>query len=392
MYPNILSGFSDNDLRNGRSSSMKATNGSGWRSDSHQNRSTHYPRSFSMSPERTMQRAISGPIRDQEREQDRFNSRGRGGGVENDRNRSRGRGDAGLRASNSSGDIRRRAESPRHEPSPLYMTPTTSFSSKLKKIYVQEVKKRPEMRAGSISITRPTHSTQRNHSFGSSYNASKYKADRQGSALRDYEEYGEDVPEYNSSAVYAIGDADKRNASGYAEYDPGYIRNGHGQSSSNGHGQSPSRNRQRIDVEKSRDRDREVDRSRDRMRESNNVREINGVEEQRNNSHVSKKNLELIIRNKSHDSNGDQSVGYVHNYLKHMKKKMMTEGSSGRQSNGGYNTYLSPSYLTDDGQESNSFSPATQGSQSQHRDESSPGGIYSMPQFKRYQDRYPHRR
>ena len=351
-----------------------------WRSDPHQVRGSNNPRPFSASPERTQQRTVSAIVRDQD--QNRFHSKGRGNGngIEGERNRSGGRGETMLRV-NSSGDIRRRAESPRHEPSPLYMTPTTSFSSKLKKIHVHEVKKRPEMRAGSVTMSRPSHNTQRNHSFGSSYNASKYKADRQGSALRDYEEYGEDVPEYISSAVFTMGGTDKRSASVYAEYDPGYIRNGHGQ---------PSPDRQRLNVEKSRDRDREVDRSRDRMRESNGERDFNGAEGQRQNNHVNKNNLELITRIKSHDTNGDQSVGYVHNYLQHMKKKMSTEGTYGRQSYGGCNTYLSPTYLTYDGRESNSFSPLAEGSM--QRDESSPGGIYSMPQFKRYQDRYPRRR
>ena len=100
---------------------------------------------------------------------------------------------------------------PQYRPvhSPLYMTPTASFASKLKILKPETSKRKPGIKAGSVSTSR-TYDTnmnqnvyqnhnQRSHCFGSTYDTSQRTASgfiTSNSALRDYREYGDDVREY----------------------------------------------------------------------------------------------------------------------------------------------------------------------------------------------------
>jgi hypothetical protein len=293
------------------------------------------------------------------------------------------------------------------------MISTASFASKLKKLRVDssEVKRKPGMRAGSVSTVLKYSTNQRSQSFSSSYNPNKFKftGTKSDSAQRDYEEYGEDVMEY--SGPLSGGNIENFRVS--RDNDFSTLRNG----------TTPSACAQQTHHIM---RSKSTETSKDSRGDRSRTRGAQPVVE-REKAHLSSS----VARERSGPSSssvkqGKESIGYVNIYLKEHPSKAnpdteerdrdrdrdrheRSHSSSGNGHGGGngkQQAFFSPTLLrrsvdpiargsgTGRGT-GRGFSPSHSPSDSlspswlddgDYREGGSPGGVYTMPHFKRYHE------
>ena len=359
------------------------------------------------------------PVRDRELDSWVRNDRSRGRQSERDRERGRESSRDGVRGSSrenrndsrSDGNASRRSDSARRnpirsDPSPQYMISTASFASKLKKLPVDssEMKRKPGMRAGSVSTVLKYSANQRSQSFSSSYNPNKFKSTgtKSDSAQRDYEEYGEDVMEF--SGPLSVGNIENFRVS--RDNDFSTLRNPSSPAAHTQHTQHIMRSKS---TETS--KDSKGDRSRTRVAQPVVEREkaqSSSTSARNRNGHSS-----------SSVKQGKESIGYVNIYLKEhsLRTHPDTEDrardrdrdghsrshSSSRNGYGKQQAFFSPTLLrrtvdtTGRGTERGAGIGTGRGTSPAHSpnesmsptwldDSSSPGGVYTMPHFKRYHE------
>lgn len=355
------------------------------------------------------------PQRDRELDSWARNDRSR---AQDSRDREGGRGRNGDRTRDSSRERRsdsrsegtgpRRSESARRtpsrpDPSPQYMISTASFASKLKKLRVDssEVKRKPGMRAGSVSAVLKYSTNQRSQSFSSSYNPNKFKStgSKSDSAQRDYEEYGDDVMEY--SGPLSGGNIENFRIS--RDNDFSSLRNG---TSTSAHTQHTQHAHQTQNIMRSRSteasRDRKDDRSRVKVAEPAGVKALSSSSTAR----YGYSGGSASVRQARETSANEPSLGYMNNFLKEHSSRTLhldTEDRHRRSHHdNGKEAFFSPTLLrrpeTTAGVRGGARARAGAGrspspspsptwcEDSEYRDDGSPGGVYTMPQFKRYHE------
>lgn len=366
------------------------------------------------------------PVRDRELDSWARNDRSRG--RNNDRSRERGRGNSRERVressrenrndSRSDGNASRRSESAqrnviRSDPSPQYMISTASFASKLKKLRVDsgEVKRKPGMRAGSVSTALKYSTNQRSQSFSSSFNPNKFKSGgtKSDSAQRDYAEYGEDVMEFSGP----MSGSNIENFRVSRDNDFSTLRHG-------GSSLAHTQHTQRIMRSKSTDTSRgsKGDRSRTRV--------VQPAVERENAQFSSSMARSRNGYSSSSVKEPRESIGYVNIYLKEHSLRVdpdtvtrnrdrdrdrygSTYSSSSNvnghdNNNGKQQAFFSPTLLRRTVDPAGTVRGAERGTgctpnhspggsssplwldESGYREGGSPGGVYTMPQFKRYHE------
>jgi hypothetical protein len=362
------------------------------------------------------------PVRDRELDSWARNDRSRG--RHSGRSRERGRGSSRDRVRESSRENRNDSKSDgngsrrsgsaqrnpiRSDPSPQYMISTASFASKLKKLRVDNsvVKRKPGMRAGSISTVLKYSSNQRSQSFSSSYNPNKFKSTgtKSDSAQRDYEEYGEDVMEY--SGPLSGGNIENSRVSRDNDF------------STLPNGTTPvAYTQQTHHIMRSKSTETSKDSRGDRSR----TRVAHPVVERESAQLSSSMARDRNSHSSSSVKQGKESLGYVNIYLKEHSLRAhhdtedrdrdrdrhgRSHSSSGNwngNSNGNQQAFFSPTLLrrsvdptrrgsgtgrgrgfSPDHSPSDSLSPSWL-DDGDYRQGGSPGGVYTMPHFKRYHE------